>query len=962
MVVRLLGNQSIEDEGKAADFVAATTKDLAFEGATVTTTGAPVLLQDVNDYLTGGMLTLGAIAVAIMVVILLVFFDVRWRLLPLGVILIGVAWAFGLAGYLGIPLTIVTIAGLPVMLGVGIDYAIQMHARVEEEVIVDSELHPIQETAKNLGPALLVVTFDAIFAFAALRFAKVPMIRDFGLLLAVGIAAICFCSIIAPLAFLGIREYKSPTKRSDFRRGPLGRLVLFLGALPSRIAPLLIVASLLIFVGGLAVEDELVLQTDPVEWVNQDTQVIRDLAVLDREVKSSSELGIFFRTEDVFSDENAQFIHQFANQQLDDYPETLLTASSIVTTVSFLMEVPGAGDVAPTGADVKATFDVAPEAIKLSTANLDQGAMNLVFRTGPGGLDARAEVVREIRDTVKPPEGISATPSGLAVVGVGLLDNLEANRILLTYLAILFVFLFLSVRLRSVVRALLSLVPVLIAVGAASLVAFALDLKLSPMTAVGGPLVIAACTEFTSLILLRFIEERRRGLPPKEAIDVTAARTGRAFIVSAMTAISGVAVIATSSLPLLRDFGLVVGMNVTVALLSALVVLPPMLVWADERHWVSRHLVPQAVLDASDERARAARAAATGHRTRLRERCRPGTMGSWTSRPSGWSTSRRGSTWPTSTPTPSCRWSSGCASGCSRRPTSPPRWCWPRPTPTADPRLAPCCCGGSTATAAPSSPATTAARARILPPTPTGRSCAAGSRCSVRCASGARWPRCLARRARPTSPPAPGAASWRPGPRTSRASWPTAPSSRPASPRPRCASPTATCPARPTGAAIGWCPRRSSSGRVGAAGCTTASATSSIQLSRPAGGSSGSARSPRRSATAVRLSSGPSTGQGAPGPRRSALLTRRSCRPGCLPRVTGGGNPRSGGCDQAADEVGGVGDRGVRRQVGPEGPVAADPRWQLDLHPAVPAPVHGVAAVHARAGPGGSASRSSTTV
>ena len=92
------------------------------------------------------------------------------------------------------------------------------------------------------------------------------------------------------------------------------------------------------------------------------------------------------------------------------------------------------------------------------------------------------------------------------------------------------------------------------------------------MTAVGGPLVVAACTEFTSLILLRFVEERQRGLEPKEAVDVAAARTGRAFIVSALTAIAGVAVIATSSLPLLRDFGIIVAMNVAVALLSALVV------------------------------------------------------------------------------------------------------------------------------------------------------------------------------------------------------------------------------------------------------------------------------------------------------------------------------------------------------------------------------------------------------
>jgi hypothetical protein len=128
------------------------------------------------------------------------------------------------------------------------------------------------------------------------------------------------------------------------------------------------------------------------------------------------------------------------------------------------------------------------------------------------------------------------------------------------------------------------------------------------MTAVGGPLVVAACTEFTSLILLRFVEERRRGLAPRAAMDVTASRTGRAFIVSALTAISGVAVIATSSLPLLHDFGQIVALNVAVALLSALVVLPPMLVWADRRNWVSRGLIPAEHLLPTDAGAATQRA------------------------------------------------------------------------------------------------------------------------------------------------------------------------------------------------------------------------------------------------------------------------------------------------------------------------------------------------------------------
>jgi hydrophobe/amphiphile efflux-3 (HAE3) family protein len=597
ILVRLAGNESIEDEGTAAVAAQARIKELKFPNATIVATGASILLKDINDYLRGGMLLLGAIAVGIMVVILLVLFGVRWRLLPLGVILVGVVWAFGLAGFLGIPLTVVTIAGLPVMLGVGIDYAIQMHARVEEEAVLDRADHPIQETARNLGPALLVVTFDAIFAFAALHFAKVPMIRQFGLLLAVGIAVICLGSIILPLAILGIREYRSPTTGRDFRGGPLGRLTVFLGRLPQSLAIPLALVSIVVFVGGILVENKLQLQTDPIQWVNQKSQTIRDIHTVDDEVGSSSELGTFVVTDDAFSDTTVGFMHSYTATLLTKYGPTtkggrrLLTASSLESTLTGIVDLPGTSDVEPTGPETKAAFDIAPADIQHVLVSSDGHAANIVFRVGPGSIADLAVEVKEIRATTKATKDVRATPSGLAVVGVGLLDNLEANRVLLTYLAMAFVFLFLAARLRSIIRAALSLVPVAIAVGTASLVAYAAGFHLSPMTAVGGPLVVATCTEFTSLILLRFVEERGRGTDPLEAMDVVASRTGRAFIVSGLTAIAGVAVLSFSSLPLLRDFGRIVAMNVTVALLSALVVLPPLLVWAERRGWVSRGLV-----------------------------------------------------------------------------------------------------------------------------------------------------------------------------------------------------------------------------------------------------------------------------------------------------------------------------------------------------------------------------------
>jgi uncharacterized protein len=52
-------------------------------------------------------------------------------------------------------------------------------------------------------------------------------------------------------------------------------------------------------------------------------------------------------------------------------------------------------------------------------------------------------------------------------------------------------------------------------------------------------------------------------------------------VASGLTTVGGFAVLALSSYPLLRDFGIVVSLNVLVALVSALVVLPPLLMWAD---------------------------------------------------------------------------------------------------------------------------------------------------------------------------------------------------------------------------------------------------------------------------------------------------------------------------------------------------------------------------------------------
>ncbi len=101
--------------------------------ASYTVTGAPVVLEDLADALAGSVLRLLVVALVVMALVLALVFRSRLRIVPLAVALAAVAVTFGAMALIGAPLTMASIAVLPVLLGLGVDYAIQFQARVEEE-------------------------------------------------------------------------------------------------------------------------------------------------------------------------------------------------------------------------------------------------------------------------------------------------------------------------------------------------------------------------------------------------------------------------------------------------------------------------------------------------------------------------------------------------------------------------------------------------------------------------------------------------------------------------------------------------------------------------------------------------------------------------------------------------------------------------------------------------------------
>ena len=130
---------------------------------------------------------------------------------------------------------------------------------------------------------------------------------------------------------------------------------------------------------------------------------------------------------------------------------------------------------------------------------------------------------------------------------------------------------------RSWTRAWVPLVPIALATGWSALVLWLVGVPLNPMSAALSALVIAISTEFSVLLSARFRAERAAGLETGEALARTYGSTGAAVLASGVTAIAGFAVLIASDIAMLRDFGLVTVIDLTVSLLGVLAVLPAVL-------------------------------------------------------------------------------------------------------------------------------------------------------------------------------------------------------------------------------------------------------------------------------------------------------------------------------------------------------------------------------------------------
>ena len=608
-------------------------------GYEIIVTGDPAFMFAMQEEMNSSMAPLLLISAILMVfVLLLVFTHVRFRLLPLGIVFLGIIYTFGAMGYLRIPMSMVSMSAFPVLIGLGIDYAIQFHNRIEEELGKGvCEDVAVINTIKHTGPAVLIAVTITCLGFVSLFTSSVPMIQDFGKLILIGVIMCFLASLFIGVTVLyrldmlqrtgivrmlrgkiarkpgcekdkdihnmildaeqGERIYNEDDdndkysggvaaeyKENEHNTAPPGKLDLLIkkcvGISVKHPFIILLIASTLC-ISGLYVDNFVPIQTDVQTFVPQDMPAKLELGHLFDIIGGSDALNLIVKVDDFRNPDVLEWVDEFADHEANR--PHIYGASSIVD----IIKLKNGGSIPDNEYDIIRIIDEIPDTQKkryvygndMLVINLEMG--DATGDIGLTGIEEIIAIVEEDLQWLAPPPGVVVTITGNSVAFTTVITALTSGRVAMTLLGLVLVFAGLLAIYRDLVKAATPVITMAMVIGWSGGIMYLMGLEYTPMTATLGALILGVGSEYAILMMERYFEERDKGLSPFEAMDTAGITIGKAITVSGMTTVFGFSSLMASPFSINSNFGMVTVLDVLLALIATFLVFPAVVVYLD---------------------------------------------------------------------------------------------------------------------------------------------------------------------------------------------------------------------------------------------------------------------------------------------------------------------------------------------------------------------------------------------
>lgn len=546
--------------------------------------GLPYLRQEMNKDIKRDALILVPIAMLLMTIFLFAVFR-EWRgvLLPFMVVLLSAVLALALIPMIGWKFYFISLL-VPIMLiAIANDYGIHMIAKYQE-INASGNGMTMKEIstmiARKLWKPIMITGITTIAGIAALLAHTMIPARQMAVIAGIGIIAALLYSIFLLPAVLSFmrpsRPAKDLQKKKSVKRNLLNRLSYYIIRNRRRIPAVSVLITLIIGIGIFMLrvdsnEENFFPDKHPVKQASR---------LINAHYGGSENLSIMFRG-DMFDPELLQRIDSYEQELLQEKEiDLVMSFPDVIREISKALYDPGDAlyDRIPPTRNAVAQY-MALYNMNGDPENLDQvvdfnyAYAHMIIRINSVGNREVNQIISNIRNMTRD------DPSVAAIGGYGFVRSQFASQVVRGQfyslsIALLIVFIILTVIFRSLKAGLISIIPL----GISIVVLFGImgytGIHLDAATALLSSVMIGVGVDYTIHFLWRFREERQQHRPRKEAVITTLTTTGRGIIFNAFSVIIGFIVLIISSFTPIRFFGILIVVSIFSCLIGALVVLP----------------------------------------------------------------------------------------------------------------------------------------------------------------------------------------------------------------------------------------------------------------------------------------------------------------------------------------------------------------------------------------------------
>jgi hydrophobe/amphiphile efflux-3 (HAE3) family protein len=432
-------------------------------------------------------------------------------------------------------------------------------------------------TLKKMTPVIVTAMITTALGFISLQASPVPMIRDFGIMLFVGviISFLLMFFVLSPLLFIRDYYFYSDTPKKKKKEKNPSKTFRFLKSLIKKSLALrgyIMIGVILVAGYGFYVDQDATVETDVETFMPQSSQALEDIHTLRDRMDSSEQLSIIYSSDDVLDEDTLSYADSLSKDLISQF-EGIVDVRS-VTTLALTMDM---DSTEPTAMNEFINNLPEDQAKTLINDERNEAVITIMLKD----LDAiEAETFLEELNVYLSdytPNNIAYKLAGQPLVDVAMISALTYDRYTITFIGLGLVFLSLLILYRSLSKALFPLIPVILLIGFTSLIMHLLSASYTPLTATLGALTIGIAVDFSILVMERVREERTKTTDLKEAIGEAVSKMLKPITVAALTTMGGFSVLLFSDFQILNNFGIMTVITLGLALLSVLLIMPSFL-------------------------------------------------------------------------------------------------------------------------------------------------------------------------------------------------------------------------------------------------------------------------------------------------------------------------------------------------------------------------------------------------